>query len=300
MRLQKLLPPGVVNVVCGSGAAIGDALIASPGVSKVSFTGSTATGRSIASAAGKRLIPATVELGGKSPIIIYEDADLDKAVQFSMLGTLSSSGAVCVAGSRVLVQDTVYDQVVETMKAAFARVRVGAPDDPASHMGPIINEKQYRKIMDYIEIGKQEGAVLLSGGSRLSGGIYDTGIYLEPTLFGDVKNQMTIAREEIFGPVISLIRFHDEQEAIRIANDTEYGLGAGVFTRDLNKAARTAKAIQAGTVWVNTYLNSCPGSPFGGYKNSGYGRELHSMVLDAYSNIKNINVAYDEGHPVFF
>lgn len=300
LRLQKILPAGVVNVVCGKGSTIGDALIANPGISKVSFTGSTKTGRGIAAAAGQRLIPATVELGGKSPLVIYEDADLEKAVQFAMLGTLSSTGAVCVAGSRVLVQSSVYDKVVALFRDAYTRVRVGDPTQPEMQMGPVINRKQFDKVMDYIQKGQAEGATLLAGGKQLHGGVYDSGLYLEPTLFGDVKNDMTIAREEIFGPVLSLIRFEDEAEAIAIANDTEYGLGAGVFTRDINRAIRTARAIQAGTVWVNTYLNSCPGSAFGGYKNSGYGRELHAMALDAYSNVKNINVDFAEGGPIFF
>lgn len=300
LRLQKILPPGVVNVVCGRGDSIGEALIANPKVAKVSFTGSTGVGRHIAAQAGKHLIPATLELGGKSPLIIYEDADLEKAVQFAMLGTLSSSGAVCVAGSRVLIQDSVYDQVVQIMRSAFARVRVGDPTEECMHMGPVIDERQFHTIMEYIAAGRSEGATLLWGGERLRGGVYETGFYIEPTLFGDVGNHMKIAREEIFGPVLSLIRFSNEEEAVALANDTEYGLGAGVFTKDINRAIRTAKAIQAGTVWVNSYLNSCPGSPFGGYKHSGYGRELHTMTLDSYSNVKNINISWDEGASAFF
>ena len=300
IRMSRILPPGVVNVVCGKGGTIGDALLANPGIAKVSFTGSTKTGRGIASAAARRLIPATVELGGKSPIIIYEDADLKKAVQYAALGTFSSNGAVCVAGSRVLIQDSVYDQAVQYFLNFLPNVKIGDPMEASTQMGPVINQKQFDKIMGYIESGKKEGADLLFGGSRLTGGIFDKGLFVQPTLFGNVKNSMTIAREEIFGPVLSLIRFRDEEEAVAIANDTEYGLGAGVFTRDINRAIRTAKSIQAGTVWVNTYLHSCPGSPFGGYKNSGYGRELHAMALDAYSNIKNINVSFSEEQPVFF
>ena len=300
LRFQKALPPGVLNAVTGSGPVVGNALVKHPGIRKISFTGSTAVGSEIGELCGNRIIPATLELGGKSASVIFDDANAERALQFVILGSLSSAGQICIAGTRILVQSAIYDSFVEKLKTKFDALRVGDPMDSNTQMGPVINKDQFDKVMGYIDSGIKQGARLVSGGKRLTGGIYDKGYYIAPTLFVDVKSDMTIACEEIFGPVLSIMRFDTEEEAISIANGTEYGLGASVWTKDIYRAMRVSQALEAGTVWVNTYLDNPAGSPFGGYKKSGMGREIGKVAIDYYSNIKNINIsASDDVPPIF-
>ncbi|MDR1510827.1 MAG: aldehyde dehydrogenase family protein [Synergistaceae bacterium] len=300
LRFQEALPPGVLNAVTGSGPDVGNALVKHPGIRKISFTGSTAVGREIGELCGNRLIPATLELGGKSASVIFDDANIERAIQFVMLGSLSSAGQICIAGTRILVQSTIYDSFVEKLKTKFDTLRVGDPMDSDTQMGPVINKNQFDKVMGYIDSGIKDGARLVIGGERLTGGIYDKGYYIAPTLFADVKSDMTIACEEIFGPVLSIMRFDTEEEAVSIANGTEYGLGASVWTKDINRAMRVSQALEAGTVWVNFYLDSPAGSPFGGYKKSGMGREIGKIAIDYYSNIKNINISSSDDVPPIF
>jgi aldehyde dehydrogenase (NAD+) len=286
-----ILPPGVFNVLIGGGSSIGDYFANHPGLNKLTFTGSTAIGRTIGAAAGKNLIPCTLELGGKSASIIFEDANLDRALQKTIIGILSSAGEVCIACSRVLVQESVYDRFVGMLKEKFDGAVVGNPTDPKTQVGPVIDENQMNKVLGYIEAGKKSGATLVSGGYRVMKNGCDKGFFVAPTIFGDVDNACSIAQEEIFGPVLCVLKFRTEEEAVRIANDCVYGLGSAVWTKDINRAIRVSRAMQAGTVWVNDYLDSSPGNPFGGYKNSGFGREVHKLALDHYSQVKNICVA---------
>lgn len=296
---QNILPPGVLNVVPCKNKA-GNHLVNHPKIAKTSFTGSTEVGREIGETSGRNIVPSTLELGGKSANIIFPDASLDKALQFTTIGILSSAGQVCVAGSRLFLHEDVYDSFLEKLKIKFEAVRVGNPLQPDVQMGPQIHEKQMNTILNYIDIGKQEGARLVCGGKQLTGGEYDKGFFVAPTIFADVNNNMRIAREEIFGPVLVVIKFKTEEEVIKMANDSDYGLGAGVWTKDINRAIRVSSSLEAGTVWVNDYLNSTHGGPFGGYKKSGIGREVHKVALDYYSQIKNICVSPNEEYPPAF
>ena len=296
----SILPAGVLNIVVGHVHEIGDAFVRHPGISKLSFTGSTAVGRQIGGAAGERIIPCTLELGGKSAVVVFDDANLDRALQMTALGILSSNGQVCVAGSRVFVQSGIYDAFLNRMVEIFKGIRIGDPQDPEIQMGPIVDDRQLNSVLRYIECGKAEGARLLCGGVRLTEGAYSKGNFVTPTIFADVKPDMRIAREEIFGPVLCISRFETEEEALQLANDSEYGLGGAVWTQDFSRALRVSRSIQAGTVWINDYLDSSPGNPFGGYKNSGLGREIHKMALDQYSNVKNIVLNPDTSVPSLF
>lgn len=296
---KDILPSGVLNVVVGAGSSIGDAFTGHPGFAKISFTGSSAVGSRIAQRAGASIVPCTLELGGKSASILFEDANMNRAIQMVMLGILSTSGEVCIANSRLLVQDTIYDWVLRILKEKFEAIRVGNPADPATQMGPLISEAQMNKVLSYIDLGIAEGAVLVCGGKRLTGNGLDRGWFLSPTIF-ESENYMRIAQEEIFGPVLTLIRFHSEEDAIQLANDSEYGLGGSVWTQDISRAIRVSRRIQAGTVWINDYLASPPGSAFGGFKKSGIGREIHKMAIEQYSNIKTINICSDTTVPPLY
>ncbi|TCS03929.1 aldehyde dehydrogenase family protein [Caulobacter sp. BK020] len=293
-----ILPPGVLNVVTGPGGSVGRAIAANPRIAKVSFTGETTTGKQIMQYAAEHLIPQTMELGGKSPNIFMadvmreDDAFLNKAVEGFTLFAFNK-GEVCTCPSRALVQESIFDRFMEKTIARVAAIKVGDPLDPATQMGPQASEDQLRKILGYIEIGKQEGAKCLTGGARaLPGGELDQGYFIEPTVFvGD--NRMRIFQEEIFGPVLSVTPFKTLDDAIAIANDTAYGLGGGVWTRDGSDAYRLGRAIQAGRVWTNCYHVYPAHAAFGGYKASGFGRENHKMMLDHYQQTKNLLVSYD-------
>lgn len=281
-------PAGVVNVVTGHGD-IGADLVSHPGVDKIGFTGSTATGKQIAAAAGARLARVSLELGGKSPNIIFADANLDNAVKGVLAGIFGATGQTCMAGSRVLIQDEIYDTFVAALLDSVKKIKLGDPFDEGSQMGTVAFDGQYKKVLDYIEIGKSEGATLLYGGGAPTDrtGLGE-GLFIEPTVFGDVSNQMRIAREEIFGPVVCLLRFHEEDEAVAIGNDTPFGLAAGVWTENVARAHRVAGRLRAGTVWINTYRRTNYASPFGGYKESGLGRENGSSALDEYTEVKSV------------
>lgn len=281
-------PPGVVNVVTGYGEEAGQALAEHPDVAKVAFTGSTSTGRSVMHAAAEHLAPVSLEMGGKSPNIIFADADLPSAVNGVLAGVFAATGQTCMAGSRVLVEDAVYDEVVERLVERTRQIRLGDPMDPATEMGTVAFQDQLDKVLGYVRAGVEEGATLLHGGQRASGDGLGQGLFVEPTILGDVRNDMRVAREEIFGPVVCLLRFSDEAEAVRLANETSYGLAAGVWTSRVQRAHRMAGALQAGTVWINNYRKVAYSAPFGGFKNSGVGRENGQQALDGYTQTKSV------------
>lgn len=288
--LNDILPAGVVNILTGAGSKTGDAMLSHDGFSKLAFTGSTEVGLSVAKAAAEKLIPATLELGGKSANIVFEDAQFDKAIEGACLGILFNQGQVCCAGSRLLVQRSIYDKFLTALKEKFESVKVGDPLDPQTQMGAQIDERQLNKILSCIEMGKAEGGNIVTGGKRLG----EHGAFLCPTIIDGVTNQHRIAQEEIFGPVVVVIPFETEEEAIAIANDSEYGLGGAVWTRDINRALRVAKNVHTGRVWVNTYNQIPAHAPFGGVKKSGIGRETHKMILEAYTQKKNIYISLSE------
>jgi len=283
-------PRGVVNVVCGAGD-VGRALVEG-GIAKVSFTGSPGVGREIAAAAGRRLIPVTLELGGKSPNIVFDDADLERATVGALAGIFGASGQTCVAGSRLLVQRGVHDQVVQALAERAAAIRLGDPLDPATDMGTAANEPQFQRILGCIERARAEGARLVVGGGPARGPGLDNGFFIQPTIFADVRNEMALAQEEIFGPVLAVIPFDDEDDAVRIANATRYGLAAGVWTQSLPRALRMMRALQAGQVWINTYRALAVQTPFGGFKESGFGREKGEAALDEFLQVKNVTIDF--------
>ncbi|MDY3115010.1 MAG: aldehyde dehydrogenase family protein [Sutterella sp.] len=294
--MAQVLPPGVVNVITGRGAVSGQAMLDNPGFDKLAFTGSTDVGYSVAEAAAKRLIPATLELGGKSANIVFDDAQLDKAIEGAQIGILFNQGQVCCAGSRIFVQEGIYDEFVKKLGEAFEKVVVGDPLDMKTQVGSQVNVRQLNKIMSYVEVAKQEGASIVAGGKPAS----DKGAFMRPTLIADANNQMRVAQEEIFGPVAVVIKFKTEEDAIKMANDSEYGLGGAVWTRDINRAFRVANAVRTGRMWVNTYNELPAHAPFGGYKKSGIGRETHKMMLAHYSQAKNIYISLSEAKRGFF
>ena len=298
--IGHLLPPGVVNVVTGGGSRAGQYILDHPGFRKLAFTGSTEVGLDVAKAAADKLIPATLELGGKSANIFFEDCDWDRAIDGLQLGILFNQGQVCCAGSRVFVQDTIYDKFIEEAARRFNAVKVGMPWEADTQMGSQINENQVKKILQYIEIGKEEGAKVACGGERATEGDLAKGCFMKPTLLVDVNNKMRVAQEEIFGPVACVIKFHDEDEVIAMANDSTYGLGGAVWTRDINRAIRVSRAIETGRMWVNTYNAIPEGAPFGGYKASGIGRETHKVILDHYTQMKNIMINLSEAPSGFY
>jgi len=281
-------PKGVFNVVTGSGAVSGDALTKHPSVARVAFTGSAGTGARVAQAAVGHFATVGLELGGKSPNIVFADAPLDAAVSGLLSGIFAAAGQTCIAGSRALVQREIYDEVQERLMARAKTVKIGDPLLPETEMGPIANEPQYAKVQQYVEIGKGDGAKLVAGGRRPSDVALQRGFYYEPTIFADVDNDMRIAREEVFGPILSLIPFKDEDEALGIANDTPYGLGSGVWTTNIGRAIRMTRGIKAGTVWVNTYRAMSYQMPFGGYKSSGIGRENGVEAIYDWTQTKSV------------
>jgi acyl-CoA reductase-like NAD-dependent aldehyde dehydrogenase len=292
IAMEAGLPEGVLNVVTGYGATTGEALALHEDVDKISFTGSIATARKLLqSSSVSNLKRLSLELGGKSPNIVFPDADMDLAVKASLWGIFGGKGEVCSAASRLLVHQDVHDRFLEDLTARARKLRVGNPLDPATQMGSQISARQMDRILDYIESGRQEGAQLLTGGERDTEGDKAKGYFVKPTVFAAVKPEMRIAREEIFGPVVGAIRFADADEAVRIANGTVYGLASAVWTRDVRLAHRMAAEIKAGSVWINTYNSFDSGSPFGGYKQSGFGRDLGSYALDQYTNVKSVWVA---------
>lgn len=293
--LNEVLPPGVVNILSGSGATTGNYILEHPGFRKLAFTGSTEVGYTIADAAAKKLIPATLELGGKSANIYFPDCPWEKAIEGVQLGILFNQGQVCCAGSRVFVHEDIYDKFLDECVSAFEKVKVGLPWEDDTVMGSQINETQLKKILNYIEVGKKEGARIACGGSRITENGLDKGSFMQPTIFADVTNDMRIAQEEIFGPVACFLKFKDEAEVIKMANENEYGLGGAVWTKDINRALRVARGIETGRMWINDYNNLPAHTPFGGYKKSGIGRETHLMMFDHYSQKKNIMISMTEG-----
>lgn len=291
------VPDGVFNVVAGYGHEVGSALVDHPDVAKITFTGSDATGARIYAQAAKTMKRVTLELGGKSPNIVFEDADLDQAAAGVVSGIFAATGQTCIAGSRLLVQNSIRDQFVQRVAEIGATARKGNPMLPETNIGPVTTPAQYRKILDYMDIAKAEGArCILGGGPATSPGL-PGGQFVEPTIFVDVTPQMRIAREEVFGPVLSVIGFDDEADAIRSANDTIYGLAAGVWTGNIGRAMRMSQALKAGTVWVNTYRAVSFMMPFGGMKHSGIGRESGITSIEQYLETKSTWISYAQGAP---
>ncbi|MER8384554.1 aldehyde dehydrogenase family protein [Mesorhizobium sp. M0166] len=287
------VPEGVVNIVTGTGIEAGAALAEHMGVDKIVFTGSTVTGQSIVRASAGNLKRVSLELGGKSPVIVCADADLDKAVPLAAMSVFANSGQICIAGSRLFVERAVHDEFVERLAAYAKGLRVGDGIDPATEIGPLVSEKQLQRVTGYLEAGTAEGAKLVTGGERLTEGALAAGNFVAPTVFAGVSDDMKIAREEIFGPVISALPFDTLDEAVERANNTPYGLAAGVFTQNLATAHQLSRKIRAGSVWVNTYHAIDPAVPFGGYKMSGYGREGGAEHLDEYLNTKGVFIKID-------
>lgn len=289
LRLAQLiqetdLPAGVVNIIPGLGPVAGAALANHPDVDKISFTGSTATGKHILQASIGTLKKVTLELGGKSPNIIFPDADLDKAVEAAVKSFCGNSGQICSAGTRLLVHESIHAEMIERLVNTASKYRVGSPLDPETKLGPLISATQLERVLSYIESGKREGAKLVLGGSRIG----TRGYFVEPTIFSQVDPDSSIAQNEIFGPVLSVITFSSEADAIKKANQTSYGLAAAVWTQDISLANRMARALKAGRVWINTYGEADPVMPFGGYKQSGIGREFGAESIDAYTQTKAV------------
>ena len=285
------LPPGVVNVVNGLGEVAGAALVAHPGVDKIAFTGSAAVGRVIVKSAADTLKRVTLELGGKSPNVFFADADWEAAVDGALFGVFINQGEVCSAGSRILVEKKIYSKFVEAMAEKAKRIKLGAPMDRETKMGPLISKEQYDRVSSYLDIGKKEAKTAIGGGRPKQ---FGKGFYVEPTIFYDVDNNARISREEIFGPVASVIPFEGEPDAIRIANDTPYGLAGAVWTRDIYKAFRVVKSLRAGIIWVNHMQPTYVEAPWGGYKQSGFGRELGPWGMEEYLETKHVFVNLDE------
>jgi acyl-CoA reductase-like NAD-dependent aldehyde dehydrogenase len=281
-------PPGVVNVVTGFGQDVGSPLVEHPLVKKITFTGSDATGRAINMQAAKHFKHVALELGGKSPNIVFEDANIEDAVNGAVSGIFAATGQTCIAGSRLLLQDSIHDAFMDKLLALARTARMGDPMSLDTQIGPVTTRPQYEKVLGYIDIAKQEGAKLLLGGAAATRPECGKGWFVEPTIFGGVHRKMRIAQEEVFGPVLSVLTFKDEEEAIAIANDSRFGLGSGVWTSDIGRAHRMAERLQAGTVWVNTYRAVSYMAPFGGYKDSGLGRENGIDAIREYLQTKSV------------
>src|ERR1700676_272183 len=288
--LEAGLPPGALHVVCGKGSVVGEALVRHPGVDKVTFTGSPRVGRGILQGAAGNFKKVTLELGGKSANVIFADANLERASRAAASGIFFNAGQVCSAGSRVLVQRPAYDEVVQRLAERARTIRVGDPSDPKTTMGPVISAGQMKTVLDYIEIGKAEGASAVAGGARLG----DTGYFIEPTVFAGVGHDMRISQEEIFGPVLAVIPFDDEADALRIANGTAYSLAAGVWSADTGRVHRMAAGLKAGTVWINTYGYTDVRLPWGGSGESGFGREHGDTAIENFTVPKAVWLALDQ------
>lgn len=295
MRLiDGILPNGVLNIITGKGSVSGEILQHHQGLDKLAFTGSTEVGREVGVSAAKNLIPSTLELGGKSANIVFDDANIEKALDGAMLGILFNQGQVCCAGSRLFIQEGIYDEFLEKLTEKFKNVIVGDPLDENTQMGSQINIGQVEKIDSYVQFAKENGAEILAGGNKAEISGCEDGAFYEPTLIAGIENTDRCAREEIFGPVLVVQKFKTEDEVIKLANDSDYGLAGAVFTSDINVALRVSKEVRTGRMWVNTYNQLPAGAPFGGYKKSGIGRETHKMILDAYSQSKNIMIDLNE------
>jgi acyl-CoA reductase-like NAD-dependent aldehyde dehydrogenase len=291
VRLGELLieagvPGGVVNIVQGYGQTVGAAIVAHPDVDKIAFTGSTAVGKGILRTTADSMKKVTLELGGKSPFIIFDDADIDKAIMMAAMAFTVNSGQSCTAGTRVFIHESIYNEAAEKIVAIAKQITIGNGLDPNTQMGPIALKKQFEKIQSYFVIGLEDGATLATGGQTVG----DKGYFVQPTVFTNVKNEMRLAQEEIFGPVVALIPFKDENDAVFQANNIPYGLASSIWTKDLSRAHRVARKIKAGTVWVNTFFEFDPIIPFGGYKMSGIGREFGEESVDAYTQVKSVLV----------
>jgi aldehyde dehydrogenase (NAD+) len=303
MELAKLIqeagfPEGVVNVLPGYGESAGAALAAHPGIDKVAFTGSTEVGKLIAKAAAENLTKVSLELGGKAPNIVFADSDLEQAVAGAMMGIFYNQGQVCCAGSRLFVEESVKDEFLGKLTERAERIAVGDPMNKSTQMGPQVSQEQLNRIKGYVDIARDEGAKVVTGGQTPQlEGEFQKGYFFKPTIFADVQNNMRVAQEEIFGPVVSVISFKDEDDLIKQANDTIYGLSAGIWTRDITRAHRFAREIKAGVVWINTFNMFNAASPFGGYKQSGYGREMGRHALDLYTQVKSVWVDLS-GRPI--
>ncbi|MBI2377964.1 MAG: aldehyde dehydrogenase family protein [Deltaproteobacteria bacterium] len=287
------LPPGVVNILTGDGPTAGGTLVDDPRIDKIAFTGGVDTGRLVIQNASKTIKRTTIELGGKNPNIVFADADLEAAVDGALFGAFANQGEVCSAGSRLLVQRSIYDKMLAGLESKVKRVKLGDPIQRDTKMGPLVTQEHMNKVLEYIEIGKSEGR-LIAGGRRATEGALGRGWFVEPTIFADVDNRSRIGQEEIFGPVLAVIPFTDEAEAIKLANDTPYGLAGAVWTTNVFRGIRVLKALRAGILWLNTYHPTYNEAPWGGYKQSGFGRELGPYGLEAYLETKQINLNLNE------
>ncbi len=284
------LPKGVANMVMGAGAVVGNEIASHPEVDMISFTGGTKTGKQIMKTAADTMKKVSLELGGKSPNIIFADADFETAVDYALFGIYAGSGQVCSAGSRILVEESIYDQFVARFVERARKIIVGPGNDPSTEMGPLVSAEHLEKILYYIELGKQEGATVACGGNRIVTDGLEKGYFVEPTVFVNVDQEMRIVQEEIFGPVVAIQKFKDEEEAIKLANGTIYGLAGGVFTKDGAKGLRVIKKLRAGITWINSYHPTYNEAPWGGYKQSGIGRSLGTFGLEEFQEIKQINI----------
>ena len=297
LTVEAGFPPGIFNVVAGYGTEAGAALVEHPDVAKVTFTGSDRTGAHIYANAAKTLKRVSLELGGKSPNIVFDDADLDAATSGAISGIFAATGQTCVAGSRLLVQNSIKESFTERLLDIAASAKIGDPMSTDTHVGPVTTRPQYEKVLNYIDIAKSEGARCIMGGGPAQGPQLTGGQFVQPTIFTDVTNDMRIAQEEVFGPVLSIIGFDDEDDAVRIGNDVIYGLAAGVWTSDIGRAIRMSKALRAGTVWVNTYRAISYMMPFGGMKNSGLGRESGLHAVEEYLETKSVWISMAQSGP---
>ena len=299
LELAKLIkevgfPDGVVNIINGLGPVAGMELAKNEYVDKIAFTGSTEVGKQLMIAAAGNVKKISLELGGKSPMIVFEDADFPLAVEWVQFGIFVNQGEVCSATSRLYLHDKIHDRFVEELTKKAKRIKIGNPIEEATEMGPIASEKQLNKVMHYIELGKKEGAEIAYGGKRLQNGELKKGFYVSPTIFTNVKNNMKVVQDEIFGPVLTVMKFREEDEAIELANQTRYGLAAGVFTRDINRAFRITKELRAGILWVNSSQPCFNQLPWGGYKQSGIGRELGRYAVEEYTQLKQVTINLNE------